>query len=87
MNPGKWKRSAMPRSAASCIMAFIMSPEPAMQKRTLRVRRITMLAASTKYSGPFCMVMRPRKVTILSLPVWSGRGMAWYSSGSGYTAL
>ena len=54
----------------------VMSPEPAMQKRTLRVRLSTILAASTKYSGPFCMVIRPRKVTTLSFPVWSGRGMS-----------
>ena len=45
-------------------------------KRTLRVRWSTIVAASTKYSGPFCIVIRPRKVTTFSLPVWSGRGMS-----------
>ena len=86
MKPGKWKRSAMPRRAASSIIASIMSPEPAKQKRMLRVRLSTRAAASTKYSGPFCMVMRPKKVTTFSLRSAAGRRSAtiWrMSSGRG----
>ena len=44
-------------------MASSMSPDPAITKRMLRVRFKTNAAASTKYSGPFCIVIRPRKVT------------------------
>ena len=46
----------------------------------------TSAAASTKYSGPFCIVIRPRKVTTFSFEC-SGRGISWYSCESGYTAL
>ena len=72
MKPGKWKRSAMPRRAANSIISSIISPEPAKQKRMLRVRWSTSAAASTKYSGPFCIVIRPRKVTTFSLRSLSG---------------
>ena len=44
-----------------------------------------LLAASTKYSGPFCMVMRPRKVTTLSC--FGGTVTLSNSSLSGSTAL
>ena len=54
-------------AAAISIMEFIISPLPAKQKRTLCVRSNTRLAASMKYSGPFCMVIRPKKVTTFSL--------------------
>ncbi|EJW93471.1 hypothetical protein EVA_18421 [gut metagenome] len=60
-----------------------MSPDPAMQNRMSLVRWSTRLAASTKYSGPFCMVMRPRNVTTFSFPRWSGLGRAAASGLSG----
>ena len=83
-NPGKWKRSAMPRLATRSIMAFIMSPLPAITKRTFLVFANTRLAASTKYSGPFCMVIRPRNVTSLSL---RGVFLKLSTFGTGSTAL
>ena len=66
-NPVKWKRVPKPNWATRRTKGFIFSPLPAITKRTLGTRFITLAAASTKYSGPFCKVMRPKKVTILSL--------------------
>ncbi len=86
MKPGKWKRSAMPRCATSAIILSIMSPLPAMQKRMFFVRCSTMLAASTKYSGPFCIVSLPRNVTTFSLGLRSGT-MSRMSFDNGVTAL
>ena len=44
----------------------IMSPEPAMTNFTLSITSSTFFAAARKYSGPFCIVMRPRNRTIFS---------------------
>ena len=44
----------------------IMSPLPAMTNFTLSITSSTFLAAARKYSGPFCMVIRPRNRTIFS---------------------
>ena len=84
MKPGKWNLSAMPRCATRSIILFIISPLPAITKRTPSVFANTRAAASTKYSGPFCIVIRPRKVTNLSL-----RSCFTNSSGlaNGSTAL
>ena len=86
INPGKWKRSAIPRSAARRIIAFIISPLPAITKRILRVRFSTIAAASTKYSGPFCIVIRPKNVTIFSFGFLRGT-ISCISFGNGDTAL
>ena len=45
----------------------------------------TLAAASTKYSGPFCIVIRPRNVTTFSLGL--GGSTARSSGLSGVTAL
>ena len=57
----------MPRLATRSIISSILSPLPAITKRTPSVLLNTRAAASTKYSGPFCIVIRPKKVTSLSL--------------------
>ena len=67
MKPGKWNLSAMPRLATRSIISVILSPLPAITNRTPSVLLNTLAAASTKYSGPFCIVIRPRNVTSLSL--------------------
>ena len=64
--PVKWKRSEIPNSATRRMTRGIMSPSPASTKRTLSSISSTRLAVSTKYSGPFWKVTRPRKVTIFS---------------------
>ena len=56
----------MPIEAAISIVRRIMSPDPAITNVTLSITSSTFLAAARKYSGPFCMVMRPRNKTIFS---------------------
>ena len=65
-NPVKWKRSDIPNLATWRMQRFIISPLPAITKRTPFVLLRTFAAASMKYSGPFWKVIRPRKVTTLS---------------------
>ena len=64
--PVKRTLCPMPMLAAISMVRRVMSPEPAMTNLTLSITSSTFLAAARKYSGPFCMVMRPRNRTIFS---------------------
>ena len=72
----------MPRSAASSIMRTAMSPEPATTNLTFSSFSSTRLAARMKYSGPFCMVMRPRNRTIFSSRSMAMPRLGWTESWS-----
>ena len=70
--PVKSTRWPMPRWAASSIIRTAMSPEPTTTNFASGTFSSTRLAAAMKYSGPFCIVMRPRNSTMRSLlSIWS----------------
>ena len=50
----------IPSVAAISIMRCAWSPEPATTNFTLSMCSSTFFAAWMKYSGPFCIVMRPK---------------------------
>ena len=53
--------------AVAPAVTAVMSPVPAMINLTSSICSSTFLAADRKYSGPFCIVIRPRYSTILSV--------------------
>ncbi len=59
-----------------------MSPDPATTNFTSCTFSSTRFAERMKYSGPFCIVIRPRNSTILSLDAIMSPACGWTSSFS-----